>query len=266
MSDNLVLRVLGPVDVTGVTQALSSQQLAMLAYLACVGPARRETLIDAVWGGQPISAARFANLLSQIRSVIGREHLPATATGRYRLIGVPTDLDLLSAAVQRSGSARGAVSTGRAEPRVEVGVEVSAETRAEVSTAEARTEVAAEDELAGLEAAFGLVRGPVFDVSGERSWWWLDGHPEVVAHAEAAVGQVAIRLVTVLRDRGELDRARHVCDRALACSPLDRDLILALEGLHRAQGRPAAAHRLVERWRLQVERLTGEDPMALAKA
>jgi len=240
VSANVVLRVLGPIDVTGVTRTLSSQQLAVISYLACVGPARRETLIDAVWGGRPISAARFANLLSEVRSAIGRDHLPVSVTGHYRLVGLATDLDLLSAAAD--GAPRGL-------PGPEVGQEPPSEA-----------------ELVALEAAFRLVRGPVFDVSGERSWWWLDGHPEVVAQAEAAVAQVANRLVALLWQRGDLDRARGVCGRALACSPLDRDLIMALEGLHRAQGRPAAAHRLVERWRVQVERLTGEDPMPLAKA
>jgi len=240
VSTSLVLRVLGPVGVTGVTQPLSAQQLAVITYLACVGPARRETLIEAVWGGRPISAARFANLLSQVRAAIGRRHLPVSSTNHYRLVDLPTDLDLLSAL---------AVGAGRGHQGPDDGPVPSSEA-----------------ELAALEAALGLVRGPVFDISVERSWWWLDGHPEVVAQAEAAVAQVANRLVALLWQRGDLDRARDVCGRALAWSPLDRDLIMALEGLHRAQGRPAAAHRLVERWRVQVERLTGEDPMSLARA
>ncbi len=232
--------------MTGVTSPLSSQQLAVITYLACVGPARRETLIDAVWGGRPISAARFANLLSQIRSAIGREHLPVSVTNHYRLVGLPTDLDLLSALADDPH--RGHPGSG-GHP-----------------ASDGHLEWSSEAEMAALEAAIGLVRGPVFDVAGERSWWWLDGHPEVVAQAEAAVGQVASRLVALLWQRGDLDRARDVCGRALSWSPLDRDLIMALEGLHRAQGRPGAAHRLVERWRVQVERLTGEDPMPLARA
>ncbi len=240
VSAPLVLRVLGPVGVTGVTHSLSSQQLALITYLACVGPARRETLVDAVWGGRPISAARFANLLSQVRAGIGREHLPVSATNHYRLVGLPTDLDLLSA--------------------------LAADAQRGLSGCSHHPERSSEAEIAALEAALGLVRGPVFDVAGERSWWWLDGHPEVVAQAEAAVGQVANRLVALLWRRGDLDRARDVCGRALSWSPLDRDLIMALEGLHRAQGRPGAAHRLIERWRVQVERLTGEDPMPMARA
>lgn len=228
MSASLVLRVLGPIEVTGGDRPLSSQQLALVTYLACVGPARRETLIEALWGGRPISEARFANLISQVRAVIGRRRLPMSAANHYRLVDLPTDLDLLSTLADRASSGGGGPSP--------------------------------DAELAGLEAALGLVRGPVFAVSSERSWWWLDGHPEVVVQAEATVCQVANRLATLLWDQGELDRAREVCGRALAWSPLDRDLILALEGLHRAQGRPAAAHRLVERWRVQVERLTGADP------
>lgn len=227
----LVLRVLGPVRLTGSELPLTSQQLAVVAYLACVGPARRESLIEAIWDGQRISDGRVANLVSDVRRVLGRRHFPEMVDHRYRVVDLATDLDLLDSVAGR-GPNRNACSLGRSE-------------------------------LAALEAAVGLVSGPVFATPPDRSWRWLDAHPEVVANAEASVGQVAHRLVTALAARGDLDRAREVCQRALGWCPLDRDLVLALEGLHRAQGRPAAAHRLVTRWRVQVERLTGEDPMVV---
>ncbi|MEL6981155.1 MAG: tetratricopeptide repeat protein [Actinomycetota bacterium] len=205
---------------------LTPQQLSLVTYLACVGPARRETLIEALWGGQPISDARFANLVSDVRRAIGRHHLPAVEANHYRLVDVTTDLDLLRAA--------------------------------------APGHLAPEGELESMMSAMTLVRGPVFAAPTDRSWWWLDGHPEVVAQAEATVGQLTHRLVTALWRQGQLDQARAVCQRALACCPLDRELVLAMEGLHRAQGRPLAASRLITSWRIQVERLTGEDPLSAA--
>ncbi len=227
MSSTLVLRILGPVQVTGAASRLSSQQLALMTYLACVGPASRETLIDALWGGRPVSARRFANVLADLRGVIGRRHLPPISAGHYRLVDLPTDLDLLVALAEGAGRSADGANRGA--------------------------------ELAALESAVGLVRGPAFSTPAGRSWWWLDAHPEVVARAEAMVGQVAHRLVVLLRDGGELDRARVVCDRALSWCPLDRELVLALEGLHRAQGRPAVARRLLDAWQLHNDRLMGDD-------
>lgn len=249
MADALVLRVLGPVRVTGATGPLTTQQLSVVTYLACVGPARRETLVEAVWGGQPISDARFANVISDVRRVIGRHHLPAMVANHYRLVDVTTDLDLLGAVGRDHG-------VGRDDRTVDDTCGVPGGGTGETD----RTAAGLLAELEALEATMGLVRGPVFGVPAHRSWWWLDGHPEVVAQAEAAVGQVAHRLVLILWHHGRLDRAREVCEHALSCCPLDRELVLALEGLHRAQGRPAAANRLITSWRAQVRRLTGEDP------
>lgn len=232
--------------MTGLEQALTQQQLSLVTFLACVGPARRASLIEALWGGQPISDARFANLISELRRAIGRDRLPVMAAGHYRLVGVATDLDLLQARCQGGPSDGDRIGDAWAAPDA-----------SELPEVQPRS---TEAELAALESAMGLVAGPVFGTPPDRSWWWLDGRPEVVASAEAAVAQIATRLVTILWEQGRLDRAREVCQHALSCCPLDRELVLALERLHRAQGRPAAANRLIASWRVQVHRLTGEDP------
>lgn len=210
----LRLRLLGPIELVGLGRPLGSQELSFVTYLACVGPARREVLIEALWDGQTVSVGRFANLVSGVRRRIGSQHLPPARGGRYGLTGVDVDIDLLGG------------------PELE-----GLESAHAVATA-----------LAGMQ-------GPVMTPPTDRWWSWLDHHPEVVARAEAVVARAAHRLVGALWEAGELARAQIVCERALAASPLDRDLVLALEGLHRAQGRTGAAHRLVERWRLRVKHL-----------
>jgi hypothetical protein len=221
----LELRLLGPIDVVGLERPLTSQQLSLVTYLACVGPAGREALVDALWDGAVVSDDRFANLVSAVRVQVGRNRLPPAEAGRYRLVGLPTDLDLLVAALaDGEGGGRGG---------------------------------AGDDGLARLDAAIGRLGGPVCDRPGPRYWSWLDRHPEVSAGAEAMVARAAGRLVGVLRHRGDLERAQEVCERALACVPLDRDLTLALGSLHRAQGRPGTAHRLLARWHHELQRLDG---------
>ncbi len=214
-----MVRVLGPVEVTGLGAPLTSQQRALIAHLAGVGPAGRDALVEALWDGRPVSAGRFANLISATRQRLGAHHLPPASGGRYRLVDVVTDVDVLAEVADRPHPGE-----------------------------------------AALEAALGLVRGPVWSVPDDRWWRWLDSHPEVSARAEAVVGRLACRLVAELAAARRDDRAREVCERALAHCPLDRDLTLALEAVHRRQGRPVAAHRLVERWRRRVGELTGEVP------
>lgn len=226
-----MLRILGPVEVEGLDVSLTSQQLALVTYLVCVGPADRDRLIDALWDGRVVSPGRFANLVSETRRRLGSRHLPPARAGRYRVVAVETDLDRLLDLAGHRSSARPAASGG---PEAEAVV---------------------------LDAALALVRGPVLVAPDHRSWRWLDSHPEVVGRAEAAVADLSLRLAERLIVVGRFDRAQEVCEDGLARCPLDRELTLALASLHRQRGRPVAAHRLVERWRHQVRRLTGGDPL-----
>lgn len=222
------LRLLGPIEVVGARSQLTSQQLSLVTYLSCVGPAPREILIEALWDGRPVSDGRFANLVSCVRGRLGAAHLPGARAGRYRLVGLSTDLDRLVALAGLGGGSGGLGD--QADPW-------GSERREAIGFA-----------LDGLD-------GPVLGRPSERWWTWLDRHPEVVAGAEAIVARVADRLVGELVERGALVRAEEVCRRALTCSPLDRNLVLALERLHRIQGRAGTAHRLIERWRVGLERL-----------
>lgn len=218
------MRLLGPVDVVGLERPLTSQQLSLVVYLAAVGPSDRQRLAEALWGGQPISAGRLANLVSEVRRALGPGHLPAASGGRYHLAGVTTDVEVLA-------------DLDRSSVRTDDG-----------------------DATGCLERGLRLVRGPVFGVPASRYWGWLDLHPELPGRAEMVVAAVALRVASALQAAGEHDRAGLACERALACLPLDRELVLMLERVYRAQGRPASARRLIERWRTGVARLGGEEP------
>lgn len=220
----VLVRLLGPVEVVGLDRSLTSQQLSLVVYLATVGPADRQQLADAIWGGRLVSAGRVANLISELRRALGSDRLPAASGGRYRLVDVTTDVDLLADLARR-----------QARPGDDEAID-------------------------SLERGLGLVRGPVLGVSTRRYWGWLDLHPELAGQAEVAVSTVARRLVSALRAAGQHHRAGLACERALACLPLDRELVLMLEGVYQDQGRPASAQRLIEGWRSGVARIGGEDP------
>ncbi len=220
----LVVRVLGPVRVPGLTRRPTSQQLALITRLAAVGPADRGRLIDDLWDGRPVSAGRFANVVAEVRSVLGPGRLPEARLGRYALHGVTTDLELLTAAAARSGSAS-------AEP-----VELRA-TR--------------------LASVLDLVSGPVLAAPGDRWWRWLDAHPELVARAEVAVGTAAVELVGHLVAAGRLRRAQAVCERALTACRDDDGLLEAMDDVLRRQRRPGAADEVRRRRRRRLARFDG---------
>ena len=219
-----LVRLLGPIEVDGTPAPLTSQQRSLVAYLACIGPADRERVVDALWDGRPVSSRRFRNLVSEVRRALGRSHLPDATGGRYRVVGVDTDLDRFQELIGGAGSG------GQRQ---------------------------AEDEAVGLSRALALVRGPAVSCAAERHWSWLERHPELAARAEATVADAAHRLSALLRARGDLDGARWACERGLACSPLDRPLMDALEGVYLAQGRPGVAHRLVDAWESRLRNLNG---------
>jgi DNA-binding SARP family transcriptional activator len=236
-----VVLVLGPIEIVGAPRPLTSQQRSLVAYLACVGPGGRERIIDALWDGRPVSGRRFANLLSEVRAALGREHLPDAVGGRYRLVGIETDLDRFERLVAPSGR----MHRERAPaPRGEVEVETA--------------------EVQALEAALALVRGTALGAPGGRHWAWLDQHPELTARTEAAVAEVACRLAALHRAGGDLERARRACERGLACSPLDRSLVTTLETVYLDQGRPGVARRLARSWEARTARIDGVPPDRVA--
>jgi DNA-binding SARP family transcriptional activator len=219
----LKLKLLGPVELVGADGRLTSQQLSLVAFLACAGPADASSLIEAVWGGKAVSERRLANVLAEIRASIGRVHLPEPQAGRYRLHGITTDLDELSDALSA----------------VEAGPD--------------------RDAIDKAEAVLAAVGGLPLTTPRSRYWAWVDQRVELVAKAEIAVSAAAMVVAGHLLDLGQLDRSEQVCIAGLRACPLDEDLVDLLAEVYRAGGKPGTARRLLHRWEASVVRLDDFD-------
>lgn len=92
----IVVRVLGDINVDGGAP-LTPKQTAVVAYIALHRPVTAERLEDAVWPSVTARTRRkrLANMLSECRGALGRDHLPPSSQGRYTLSPeVVTDAEL----------------------------------------------------------------------------------------------------------------------------------------------------------------------------
>lgn len=220
----LTVRVLGDVEVVGIESALTSQQLSLLTYLACHGPSSKEAIVDALWDGQVISRSRFPNLLAELRSRIGRQHLPEARNARYELAGVTTDL-------------------------------IDFERRVGMANKQPTQEA-----VVTLRAALDLVRGIPLTPPGRRFWSWVGDETYLAARVEALVADTAARLARIEQDLGNLDGAQQACEQGLNASPTDESLVIVLTEVYMMQGKPGLARRLVERWEDKISRLECGEP------
>lgn len=209
--------VLGSIEVRGAQWRLTPQQLSFVALLACERGAGRETIVDALWDGRPISGGRLANLATDVRAKIGRDHLPEAVDGRYRLVGVPTDLDLFEGLVTSAARIGGGMSR--------------------------------------RSAALALVRGAPFTPPVRRYWSWVADRGNLAARAEALVADAARELAAELAARGDLDAARRACEQGLLASPLDEALVLALARIYVDLGKAGSANRLIAGFEGKLRRL-----------
>ncbi|MEM9561857.1 MAG: bacterial transcriptional activator domain-containing protein [Actinomycetota bacterium] len=223
-SSTVVVRILGPVRIPGLGRPLTSQQLSLVTRLAAVGPAGRERLVDDLWDGRPVSAGRVANVVAEVRSVLGPGRLPEARFGHYALQGVTTDLELLIAAAAEP-------------PERGVGGDRL--------------------RLARLASVLDLVAGPILATPGDRWWHWVDSHPELVARGEVAVARVTVELATGLVADGRLRPAQAACERALAACPHDEQVLGVIEDVLRRQRRPGAADGVARRRGRRLARLDG---------
>jgi len=212
------VRVLGPVTVEGVASALTVQQTSLVALLAIKGPQSKDLLIDSLWAGNRVSDSRFANLLTELRGAIGKRRLVYRVDGRYELVEVGCDLDLFAELV---GDAGRRPSTGASADVME--------------------------EERPLVEALSLVGGRLFEHSGSRYWNWLDHEYHIAVKAEQTVRDVALGLAASASRRAHYGLALWACQQGLLAVPDDEQLIAALVGLYRIQGRQRAGDRLEQR-------------------
>ena len=220
-----VLQILGHVGLSGPQWRLTSQQLSLIAYLAVHGPATREGLVEALWGGRAVSAGRLANLVSQTRSVVGRRHLPDAEDGRYQLCGITTDLAQFHGLLE--------VVDNAASPQ---------------------------DTIGQLCEVLRLVRGTPFSGLNGRYWTWPSATPGLISSMEILISDTAVRLVDLVVDAGDLTTARWACEHALRAVPLDESLTARLVDVYLGLAKPATARRLVEEGEVAVRRLDCGSP------
>ena len=218
------VQVLGPIEVQGGPDDLTSQQLSLICHIACSPSPTKASIIDALWDGQAISESRLPNLLAETRAKIGRQHLPEVKDGRYRLHNIDTDLDCFERLV----------ASTRRSPELEVRV--------------------------GLRRAMELVRGVPFTPPSLRFWTWVGDQTQHCMRAEAVVADTAVRLATLELEAGSPDRARWACEQGLLASPADETLVTTLVEVYLELGKPALARRLVDGWEDQVSRMDCGEP------
>ena len=218
------IAVLGRIEIRGIDRELTSQQLSLLAFVACHPAATREAVVDAIWDGQPISKSRFPNLLAETRSRIGRRHLPEASEGSYRLAGIRTDLAGFEHAVERAATHD------------------------------------ADVERTSLRSALELVRGVPFTAPATRFWSWVGNDGHIAARVESTIADAAIRLARIEQEAGALEGARWACEKGLLASPADQTLVTILTEVYLALDKPALARRLVESWESLIARLDCGEP------
>ncbi|MEM7274559.1 MAG: hypothetical protein AAF547_15845 [Actinomycetota bacterium] len=234
----LLLRVLGRVELSGQQRPLTAQQLSFVALLVTSGPVGRSAIVDALWDGRRISDRRVANLIGDVRSVLGRTHLPEPTDGRYRILGIGTDVDRVRAI--------GAAAAHRDRDRPD---RPSAEDERPVGAGGPVELAELADHLAGM------LRGVPFGDLVGRHWTWVDDRPALVFEAEEAVVEATRAVTARLVDAGQPTPAVRLVQAAVACCPDAVELTTDLVGLHLLAGRPRAARLVVEAWEGRIARL-----------
>jgi len=233
----LWIGILGPLQVVSdgaEARALPAAQRAVLGLLAlaCGSPVRRESFVDAVWGGKPPPSASglIQTYVSRLRSMLGallesdRVVIPAIAGAGYRLLLAEEQLDVL--VFRRAAhDARRALAAGDA---------------GEACHAFAR--------------AIGLWRGePLADVDALRE------HPAVTAQAQERV-QVVLEYADAALAAGWPDRVLPHLQTLATRNPLDEAsharLLMVLAGT----GRQAEALTVFEELRRRLDEELGVLP------
>jgi len=223
----VLVRLLGDVEVVGGNRRLKPQETAVVAYIALHGPVAGAQIEDAVWSAPTASRSkRLANTISACRSALGPVHLPpANADRRYTTgPGLVTDLKLFRHRLAYAAGQR------------------------------------AQDAVVTLRGALELVRGPVFTArTGERSSFvWIDVE-NWISTWELEVTEAAEDLATRYLDLGDVDGAVWAARRGLAACKTHRRLTQVLMEAHFAKGDAEAARRVFESHQAAMEEFELED-------
>ena len=224
---DVLVRLLGDIEVVGGNRRLKPQETAVVAYIALHGPVAGAQIEDAVWSAPTASRhKRLTNTISTARSALGPLHLPAADADRRYDTGsrLVTDLKLFQHRLAYAPGQR------------------------------------AGDAVVTLRGALELVRGPVFTARpGERSSFvWIDVE-NWISIWELQVTEAAEDLATRYLDLGDVDGAVWAARRGLgACKTHGRLTKLLMEA-HLANGDAEAARRVFESHQAAMEEFEIED-------
>ncbi|MGH9030548.1 MAG: BTAD domain-containing putative transcriptional regulator [Acidimicrobiia bacterium] len=222
----ILVRLLGEIDVVGGRKPLTPKQTAVVAYIALHAPVAAERIEDAIWT-EPTSSRRkrMSNTVSDCRFALGEDHLPFAHEGRYR-VGprVGTDLDLFERRVAFAAD----------RPSVEA--------------------------VALLRQALELVRGPVFTYRSldRSSYVWVDIENWMTTW-ELKIAAAALKLSELALELGDNSTAVWAAERGLLALPTNSPLTEALMKAYRAAGDVDAAERVYERHVAALQELGLDD-------
>jgi len=200
---DILVTVLGEIEVLGAEHALTPMQTSVFVYLALHSPVASETIQDAIWTMPTENRKkRLANTISEIRPSIGPAQLPPASDGKYR-VGpqVRTDLELFESRLAHA-----------AEQSPELAMET-------------------------LRGALVLVSGPVFTYrnSDRTSYVWID-HENWISATELKVTSAAERLAGLYLDAGDHEGATWAARVGLKAAPTHSRLTEILMRAHHAAG------------------------------
>jgi len=210
---DVLVKVLGEIEVVGGNEALTPKPTAIVTYLALHNPASAERVEDAIWSGPAENRRkRLINTISDTRTALGAEHLPPGRDGKYHLgPGVITDLELLERRIQAAANQTGPAAT---------------ET---------------------LRGALELVTGPVFTYrnADRAAYAWVDTD-NWISSTELKITGLAEDLAQRYLDADDIDGAIWAASRGLAAVPTHSRLTAVLMRAHAAAGDPGVATTVYE--------------------
>jgi nucleoid-associated protein YgaU/DNA-binding SARP family transcriptional activator len=199
----VVVRLLGDIQVDGGSKPLTAKQTAVVAYIALQEHVSIDRLEDAVWSAPSTGPRRkrLLNTVSECRGVLGASNLPAASNdGRYTTATtVVTDLELFERRVNHAANQTVA------------------------------------DAIDTLRGALDLVTGPVFTYrSADRhSFSWVDVE-NWVSRWEPKIAAVAQHLAQLCLDHHDPPAAIDVANHALRIVPTHTGLTETLMRAHAA--------------------------------
>lgn len=224
---DVLVKVLGEVGVVGGHRPLTPKETALFTFVALHPGCSVDRLEEAIWP-TPMEARRrqLHNVVSQVRSALGPDHLPASEESRYTVGSrVRTDLDLLSL-------------------------------RANYAATQAPSRA-----IETLRGALEFVDGPPFAYrhADRGSYMWVDLHNWTIT-TEAKVVEVAWRLWELCVAEQDFDGAIWAARRGLLAAPGNAELTEALMRAHVASGDRDAAEDVFRAHAKVLDELDQDEP------